>query len=85
MRCHFRDVTFVDSGTVSFHLMELDVQPQVLTVSEVASFLRVNPKTVYALAKRGELSSFRVGRAMRFTRKDVQAFVERGTQPEETR
>lgn len=47
----------------------------VLTVSEVAGYLRVTTKTVYGLARGGELQSFRVGRAMRFRRRDIEAFV----------
>lgn len=50
--------------------------PPVLTVSEVAEYLRVTTKTVYALVKQGRLQSFRVGRAMRFHRADVEAFIE---------
>ena len=48
---------------------------EVLTVGEVAEVLRVNPKTVYGLAKKGLLPSFRVGRVMRWRRIDVNRFM----------
>lgn len=50
--------------------------PAILTADEVAEYLRVAKKTVYSLAKQGQLRSFRVGRAMRFHRGDVEAFVD---------
>lgn len=49
--------------------------PRVLTVTEVADVLRVTPKTVYALIKRGELPSFRIGRAVRCREDDVERFI----------
>ena len=51
------------------------VPEPVLTVKEVAEYLRVTPKTVYQLVKQGALKSFRVGRAVRFRRADVEDFV----------
>lgn len=49
----------------------------VWTVTEVAQFLRVTTKTVYGLAGRGELPSFRVGRVLRFRESDIASFVDR--------
>jgi excisionase family DNA binding protein len=50
---------------------------EVLTVPEVARYLRVTTKTVYGLLKRGELASFRVGRVVRCRRADVDHFIAR--------
>jgi putative molybdopterin biosynthesis protein len=47
----------------------------VLTVKEVARYLKVTPKTVYSLVKSGKLESFRVGRAVRCQGRAVQAFM----------
>lgn len=47
----------------------------VWTVDEVAEFLRVTTKTVYSLASRGEIASFRVGRVLRFRNIDVLQFA----------
>ena len=51
------------------------METDVLTVPEVAEYLRVTPKTVYALVKRGDLPSFRVGRVVRCRKGDVEAFI----------
>jgi len=48
----------------------------VLTAQEVASILQVNRNTVYNLAKTGALPSYNVGRKLRFSLDDVQAFIE---------
>ncbi len=53
----------------------LEKPVEVLTVDEVAEVLRVNPRTVYGLAKKGLLPSFRVGRVMRWRRSEVNRFM----------
>ena len=46
--------------------------PQVMTVNEVASLLRVNRNTVYELFHKGEIPGGRkVGRSIRFSRDTV--------------
>ena len=45
---------------------EKQMVTEVMTVSEVAEYLRVNPQTVYRKAKTGELPALRIGRAIRF-------------------
>ena len=45
---------------------------QVLTVGEVAAFLRVNRSTVYKLIRRGELPAFKVGSDWRFNRMQIE-------------
>ena len=47
----------------------------VLTVSEVAEYLRVNPQTVYRKAKAGELPAVRIGRAIRFRREELEEWI----------
>ena len=49
--------------------------PEVLTVTEVAKFLRISTETVYRLAKRGELRGRKIGRIWRFRRRDVGDFL----------
>ena len=64
----------VEAGGTEFAGAVVDV----LTVGEVAHFLRVTTKTVYALIKRGQLPSFRVGRVVRCRRSDLLRYVEQG-------
>lgn len=53
---------------------------EILTVSDIARYLRVTSKTVYGLVRDGALRSFRVGRALRCRRSDVEAFISRSEQ-----
>ncbi len=57
------------------------VSNDVMTVQDVASYLRVTSKTVYSLIKNGSLASFRVGRAVRCRLASVEAFILRCSHP----
>jgi excisionase family DNA binding protein len=46
-----------------------------LTVSEVASAMRVSNMTVYRLIKAGELPAVRVGKNYRIRERDLEAFL----------
>ena len=46
------------------------------TVKELAKLLRVTEMTIYRLVKRGELAAYHIGRAMRFRRGDIEAFLQ---------
>lgn len=54
----------------------------VLTIPEVARYLRVAEKTVYGLVRRGELKAFRVGRVMRCSRDEVARFISGNVRPD---
>ena len=44
---------------------------EILTVTEVARFLRVPKSTVYKLARGGELPATKIGKHWRFLRRDI--------------
>lgn len=48
----------------------------VMTVKEVAEYLRVNQRTVYRLAVDRRLPSFKVGATWRFKRADIDRWIE---------
>ena len=50
--------------------------PSLLTIEEVAEFFRVSKTSVYRLVERRELPFCRVGRSLRFSRKDLRAYLE---------
>ncbi len=50
-------------------------QDTVLTVPEVASFLKVSETTIYRLAKTGKLPARKVGGAWRFSQSAIQAWL----------
>jgi excisionase family DNA binding protein len=52
---------------------------EVLTIRDVAEYLKVTEKTVYGLAQQNRIPAFKVGGQWRFRRKDLDAWIERGT------
>lgn len=51
------------------------VECDILTVEDVAQFLRVPKSTVYKLARSGQLPASKVGKHWRFLRADVHEWV----------
>lgn len=49
---------------------------QILTLQEVAEYLKLAEKTAYRLAAEGKLPGFKVGGAWRFKREDLEAWIE---------
>ena len=48
---------------------------EIMTVEEVAAYLKVHPTTVYKLVKRKELPCFRVGSELRLRKADVDEWI----------
>ncbi|MFO0775937.1 MAG: helix-turn-helix domain-containing protein [Nitrospiraceae bacterium] len=49
----------------------------IMTVPEVAQFLRVPKSTVYKLARLGQLPASKIGKHWRFFRRDLETWVHR--------
>lgn len=49
----------------------------VLTLREVAAFLKVHPNTIYRLARTGKLPAFKIGTDWRFQRSAVESWASR--------
>lgn len=49
---------------------------EVLKIKGVAALLKVGEKTVYSMAQAGELPAFKVRGQWRFSRKDIDAWIE---------
>ena len=47
----------------------------ILTVKEVANYLKVNERTIYRLATNGELPAFRVGASWRFRLNEIDKWI----------
>ncbi len=56
---------------------------EVLTVQEVANYLRIDARTVYRLANRGDLPCKKIGRQWRFNRDDIKGLVSRSPRKRE--
>ena len=52
-------------------------QNKSLSTQEVADILHVSRSTVYDLIRRGEIHSYKIGRKVRFTQDDVDAYIAR--------
>lgn len=49
---------------------------EILTLKEVAAYLKLAEKTAYRLAAEGKLPGFKVGGSWRFKREDIQRWIE---------
>ena len=50
---------------------------EILTLREVAEYLKLTEKTAYRLAAEGKLPGFKVGGSWRFKRIDLEAWMEK--------
>ncbi len=50
---------------------------EILTLKEVAEYLKLAEKTAYRLAAEGKLPGFKVGGSWRFKREDVLIWIEK--------
>lgn len=49
----------------------------IITIKEVAEYLKIKEKTAYALAAKGEIPGFKVGGSWRFDKNDIQQWIEK--------
>ena len=52
------------------------INEEVMKLKDVAALLRVGEKTVYSMAQSGELPAFKVRGQWRFSRKDIDTWIE---------
>ena len=50
-------------------------QNKSLSTQDVAQILHVSKSTIYELIRRGEINSYKIGRKVRFTQDDVDAYI----------
>ena len=50
---------------------------QILTLREIAAYLKLAEKTAYKLAADGKLPGFKVGGSWRFKREDIESWIEK--------
>lgn len=51
----------------------------IMTIQEVAEYLKLNEKTAYRLASEGEIPGFKVGGSWRFKRQDIERWIAQKT------
>ena len=47
----------------------------VMTIKEISSYLKLKEKTVYALAGKGKIPSFKAGGALRFRKSKIEKWI----------
>lgn len=50
----------------------------IMTIREVAEYLKIAEKTAYRLAAEGELPGFKVGGSWRFRQADIHKWIDKG-------
>ena len=60
-------------------------QNKSLSTQEVADILHVSKTTIYDLIRKGEIHSYKIGRKVRFTQDDVDAYIARSRHEHSTR
>jgi excisionase family DNA binding protein len=53
---------------------------EILTLKELASYLKIAERTLYRLAQDGKLPAFKVGGAWRFRRADIDGWIREQTE-----
>lgn len=51
------------------------MQTDIMTIREVAEYLRLNEKTAYRYAAEGTIPGFKIGGAWRFRRDEIEAWT----------
>lgn len=59
-----------------FTVRDKSMSDEILTIQELAEYLKLNEKTAYRLAGEGKLPGFKVGGSWRFKREDIEAWIE---------
>lgn len=54
-------------------------QPEILTITEVAEYLKVAERTIYRLAASKKIPAFKVGGAWRFAKVDIERWIREQT------
>ena len=53
---------------------------EIMTVQEVAEYLRLNEMTIYRLAQEGKLPALKIGRSWRFKKELIDEWFRRGAE-----
>lgn len=52
-----------------------EVESEILTLEEVAAYLKAGKRTVYRLAQKGEIPAFKLGGTWRFRRSELDRWI----------
>ncbi len=57
--------------------MQTEMQTDIMTIREVADYLKLTEKTAYRLAAEGKIPGFKVGGSWRFRRSEIEKWIDR--------
>ncbi len=60
-------------------MIAMKEQDEVMTIQEVADYLKVTRQTVYKLIKQGQIKSFKFGKNRRILKTEVNSFIQERT------
>lgn len=55
----------------------MDNQEDIMTVSEVAKYLKISEVTTYKFVQEGKIPAFKIGRSWRIKKQDLGEFIEK--------
>lgn len=79
--CPTLSIALKPTATNNANSANLSDLPEIVTVEEVATALRVHPRTLYRLWQKRELPGFRVGGAWRMRKADLLALMNSNAAP----
>ncbi len=59
--------------------MQTEMQTDIMTIREVADYLKLTEKTAYRLAAEGKIPGFKVGGSWRFRKSEIDTWIEQQT------
>ncbi len=57
--------------------MQTETQTDIMTIREVADYLKLTEKTAYRLVAEGKIPGFKVGGSWRFRRSEIEGWIDR--------
>ena len=62
--------------------MQTELQTDIMTIREVAGYLKLTEKTAYRLVAEGKIPGFKVGGSWRFKKTDIERWIKEQTDRE---
>ena len=56
--------------------MQTEMQTDIMTIREVAGYLKLKEKTAYRLVAEGKIPGFKVGGSWRFRRREIERWID---------
>ena len=60
--------------------MQTEMQTDIITIREVADYLKLTKKTAYRLVAEGKIPGFKVGGSWRFRRSEIEKWIDAATE-----